>query len=257
MSRKEEHPIRYTVKEVSLLSNVTVKTLHHYHKIGLLFPCEITEAGYRLYGMEELERLQQILFYKELDFSLEQIKQLLGDEPDRYAVLSQQEQLLLARQERLRLMLQTLRKSMDSAKKGEKMHKEELFRGLNTESECKEAMQEQNEYLKDSYNYDMIDSEPIDVSGLNEQAQEATAFMNQMAKALKSGEKHNSEEVQQLIRDHIEFLSKHGHAMSAEDFAVQTRFFLKDEFHLRMLEGQQTGLAYYLTAAAESYATNV
>jgi DNA-binding transcriptional MerR regulator len=55
----------YTVNEVA-----TVKTLHHYHKIGLLEPCDISDAGYRLYGNEELERLQQILFYRELDFSL-------------------------------------------------------------------------------------------------------------------------------------------------------------------------------------------
>lgn len=54
----------YTLKEVSELSGVTIKTLHHYHKIGLLAPCEISEAGYRLYGTKELERLQQILFYR-------------------------------------------------------------------------------------------------------------------------------------------------------------------------------------------------
>ncbi|XWX60162.1 MerR family transcriptional regulator [Desulfitobacterium sp. AusDCA] len=60
----------YTVKEVAELAGVTIKTLHHYHKIGLLLPCEITDAGYRLYGPKELERLQQILFYRELDFSL-------------------------------------------------------------------------------------------------------------------------------------------------------------------------------------------
>jgi DNA-binding transcriptional MerR regulator len=59
----------YTVKEVSDLSGVTIKTLHHYHKIGLLKPREISEAGYRLYGERELERLQEILFYRELELS--------------------------------------------------------------------------------------------------------------------------------------------------------------------------------------------
>lgn len=57
----------YTVKEVSELSNVTVKTLHHYHKIGLLLPCKASGAGYRLYGTNELERLQEILFFREMD----------------------------------------------------------------------------------------------------------------------------------------------------------------------------------------------
>ncbi|GGB40658.1 hypothetical protein GCM10011409_17690 [Lentibacillus populi] len=64
----------YTVKEMAKFANVTIKTLHHYHKIGLLYPYKVSEAGYRLYGMKELERLQQILFYRELDFPLKEIK---------------------------------------------------------------------------------------------------------------------------------------------------------------------------------------
>ncbi|WP_420830634.1 MerR family transcriptional regulator [Cohnella algarum] len=64
----------YTVKEVSSLSGVTIKALHYYHKIGLLPPREISDAGYRLCGAEELKRLQHILFYRELDFSLEKEK---------------------------------------------------------------------------------------------------------------------------------------------------------------------------------------
>ena len=72
---------QYGVKELSDLSGVTVRTLHHYDKIGLLKPLNRTEAGYRFYGEEELLRLQQILFYKELDFSLKEIADLL-DDPD-------------------------------------------------------------------------------------------------------------------------------------------------------------------------------
>lgn len=84
----------YTVKELSDLAKVTVKTLHHYHRIGLLLPHSVSDAGYRLYGEEELERLQQILFYRELDFPLKQIKQLLDGEPERLSILSSQKQLL-------------------------------------------------------------------------------------------------------------------------------------------------------------------
>lgn len=86
----------YTVKELSDLAKVTIKTLHYYHKIGLLLPCEVSEAGYRLYGMKELERLRQILFYRELDFPLKKIKQILDDEPDRLSILFEQRQLIAA-----------------------------------------------------------------------------------------------------------------------------------------------------------------
>jgi DNA-binding transcriptional MerR regulator len=76
------------------MANVTVKTLHHYHKIGLLLPCEVSDAGYRFYSMKELERLQEILFYRELDFPLRKIKQILTGEHDRLKILKEQKMLL-------------------------------------------------------------------------------------------------------------------------------------------------------------------
>jgi DNA-binding transcriptional MerR regulator len=68
------------VKEVSELAGVSVRTLHHYDEIGLLVPSSVTPAGYRLYSVEDLERLQQILFYREIGFSLSEIKDIL-DQP--------------------------------------------------------------------------------------------------------------------------------------------------------------------------------
>lgn len=78
----------YTVNEVAKLSGTTIKTLYHYQKIGLLMPEIVTENGYRYYGENELKRLQQILFYRELDFSLDSIKAALDHEPDRLRCLS-------------------------------------------------------------------------------------------------------------------------------------------------------------------------
>lgn len=70
-----------TVQEVSNLSGVSVRTLHHYHKIGLLLPTEMTAAGYRLYDNAALQRLQSILLFRELQFPLREIKSIL-DNPD-------------------------------------------------------------------------------------------------------------------------------------------------------------------------------
>lgn len=66
-----------TVKEVSALTGVSVRTLHHYDAIGLLKPARVTEAGYRLYGDRELGRLQTILLFRELQFPLKEIKEIL------------------------------------------------------------------------------------------------------------------------------------------------------------------------------------
>ncbi len=91
-----------TVKQAAALSGVSVRTLHHYHKLGLLVPAQVTEAGYRLYGEKELARLQQILLYRELDFSLEEIGGLLACGPDAlHDALEKQSLLLELKRQRL------------------------------------------------------------------------------------------------------------------------------------------------------------
>ena len=91
-----------TVKEVSKLTGVSVRTLHHYDEIGLLKPDSITEAGYRMYDDTALERLQHILLFRELQFPLKDIKKIL-DSPDfdRNKALEQQIELLTMKKEHL------------------------------------------------------------------------------------------------------------------------------------------------------------
>ena len=69
-----------TVKEVSRLTGVSIRTLHHYDAIGLLKPTQVTEAGYRLYDDAALQRLQNILLFRELQFPLKEIKAFLDRE---------------------------------------------------------------------------------------------------------------------------------------------------------------------------------
>ena len=95
-----------TVHEVSKISGVSIRALHHYDKIGLLPATEVTKAGYRLYDDKALERLQHILLFKELEFSLKEIKDIL-DSPgfDRSKALEQQIQLLELRKEYLQNLI--------------------------------------------------------------------------------------------------------------------------------------------------------
>jgi len=81
-----------TVKEVSKLTGVSVRTLHHYDAIGLLKPTHVTDAGYRLYGDEALSRLQMILLFRQLQFPLKEIRQIL-DSPTFDPVLALQQQI--------------------------------------------------------------------------------------------------------------------------------------------------------------------
>ena len=91
-----------TVTEVSKLAGVSVRTLRYYNKIGLLEPSQRTEAGYRLYDDTALERLQQILLFRELEFPLKEIKEILdGKDFDRNRALEQQVELLTLKKEHL------------------------------------------------------------------------------------------------------------------------------------------------------------
>lgn len=134
------------------------------------------------------------------------------------------------------------------------MNDKELFYGFAKEEDWREALQEQNNYLKANYDTDLLAEQAIDVAGMNEMAAEAAGFIGGIAEALRYGVRHDDESVYSRIGEHLKFLGRQGHATTAEDFAVQTRFFLNDDFHRVMLEGQQTGLAYYMAAAADTYA---
>lgn len=99
-----------TVQEVSTLAGISVRTLHHYDAIGLLTPTTITEAGYRLYDNDALERLQCILLFKELEFPLKDIKEIL-DSPnfERNKALEQQIHLLTMKKEHLENLIDLAR----------------------------------------------------------------------------------------------------------------------------------------------------
>lgn len=122
----------YSVKEVAQLSGVSIRTLHYYDQIGLLKPLGRTEAGYRHYGNQELLRLQQILFYKELDFPLKEIVEFL-DEPEFNLIeaLAGHKAALLARRKRIDHLLNTIESTIQQLKKEDIMTKPAmLYKGL-------------------------------------------------------------------------------------------------------------------------------
>ena len=97
---------KYSAKELSNLAGVSVRTLHYYDEIGLLKPAIRTEAKYRWYGEEELLKLQQILFYKELDFSLKEIIAILNDPDfDLIKALESHQLALLSKQDNIFFLL--------------------------------------------------------------------------------------------------------------------------------------------------------
>lgn len=90
------------ISEVANLTGITVRTLHYYDEIGLLKPSEITESGCRVYSNESLETLQQILFFRELDFPLSEIKEIMTNSNyDKIEALNKHKELLIKKRQRM------------------------------------------------------------------------------------------------------------------------------------------------------------
>jgi|SRR5690625_730957 len=246
----------HTVHEVAKIAHTTVKTLHYYHKIGLLIPEEITEAGYRLYGKKGVERLQQILFYKELDFPLKEIKKLLDGEIDRENTLIQQKYLLEQRINRFKGLIKTINSSIKSVKEGVDLDMETMFKGFETEEEWQEALKDQKEHLKKEYDFD-LSNQTIHVESLNDSAMEAQSFNEDMIRFLQEGFSVNDPKVLERVKEHLSFLKKKGHPSTPQDFLNQTELFIVDDFHRNMLEEWQVGYTYFLNKVAANYLENV
>lgn len=243
--------MKFTVKDLSHIAGVSIKTLYHYHKIGLLIPNEIGETGYRYYGVEELNRLQEILFYKELDIPLLEIKNLLDKESNRIGTLEKQMMLFEKKIEKYHQLIKIIKVSLEYTKKGENMDNKLMFKGFETEEEWKNALEKQKTHLKEKYNFD-LNTDSINVNDMNKMAIEAKNFTDRMAEFLRNGVKYDHSSVHDVVKQHLKFLNKNGHTISKEDYVNQTKFFLQDDFHREMLEKQQIGLSYYILAVAEN-----
>ena len=123
--------VNYSVKQIARLAGVSVRTLHLYDQIGLLKPAVRTLAGYRQYGQEELLKLQQILFYRELDMPLKEIAAILSDPHfDLIRALAGHKTALLARRNRLNILLKTIDKTIINLKNKTMNNLEELYEGM-------------------------------------------------------------------------------------------------------------------------------
>lgn len=132
-----------TVKEISDLTGISVRTLHYYDEIGLLKPTEKSDAGYRLYDDKALETLQQILFFREFDISLKEIKAVL-DNPalERNQILQVQRKMLVTKKERMERLIA----SIDDILKGKNKMDFTIF----TKTEVEEMFQTMLEHMPEN-----------------------------------------------------------------------------------------------------------
>ena len=137
-----------TVKEVSKITGISVRTLHYYDEIGLFKPTLVSEAGYRLYDDKALEILQQILFFREFDMPLKEIKAVLKNpDLDKNELLKSQQKLLILKKERLERIIG----SIDDILKGENKMDFEVFDKTDIEQMYNDMLKNMTDEQKDIF----------------------------------------------------------------------------------------------------------
>jgi DNA-binding transcriptional MerR regulator len=232
------------VKEVADLVGISVRTLHHYDEIGLLTPNETTESGYRLYSNENLETLQQILFFKELGFPLKKIKEIINSPSfDRQEALELHRKMLLEKRNRLDQMIATIEKTMKHSKGEINMSNEEKFEGFDFSHNPYE--QEARERWGDK----AVDNANVKFGKTEQDA------MNSIYRKLASirHESPESEEAQTAIKEWYDFLNKIA-TYSLEAFKGLGQMYIDDERFTKNIDKFGEGLAKFMCDAMAVYA---
>jgi len=245
----------YTVKQVAKLSGVSVRTLHHYDDIGLLKPDSVGANGYRYYGKDELLRLQQILFHRELGFPLEEIRQVL-DAPgfDRVAALRAQRVHLETETRRYRRLVRTIDQTLAELKGEQQMDDKDLYRGFAPEKQA-----EYEAWIAERYGAETVAASKAGMKGWSKADFQALAgdvdkLEAGVAKALTDGLPADSSAVQDLMRGWAAWIGKSwGRTPTAEAFAGLGHMYQSHPDFRARYEARAVGLTDYLAEAMRVY----
>ena len=246
----------YTPKQLADLSGVSVRTLHHYHKIELLVPDTVSDKNYRRYSIKDAQKLQQILFFRELDFPLQEIKQIVNSK--QYVAeqaLLEQKNLLQLEQDRLTSLIQTITTTLTTMKStstptdsAEQLTKEfEAF-------ERKNITEYKNELLK-KYDADVVQNSLARVQSWSPEHKatvlaEAKTIVQQIASTMHLGA--SSDSVQQHIADYHAHMNRF-YDCSLEIFRELGRMYVSDSRFTKYYEDVSPGLADFIQLAISHY----
>lgn len=173
--------MKYTIKKLADLAGVSTRTLRYYDQIGLLKPSEINDSNYRIYNEKNVNKLQQIMFYRALGFPLKKIKQLMDDpEFSELQALNEQRKLLLAKQAQINNLLTNLEMTIKSHQGENDMTDTEKFQAFK-ENQIEENEQKYGSEIRTKYGTDAVDEANQKFGQLDEEEfKQMTTLENQM-----------------------------------------------------------------------------
>ncbi|MFF4229215.1 MerR family transcriptional regulator [Streptomyces sp. NPDC001820] len=244
----------YSVGEVASFASVTVRTLHHYDEIGLLSPGGRSHAGHRRYDDADLDRLQQILFYRELGFPLDEVAALLdgqaSGETDPQAHLRRQHELLTVQIEKLQKMAEAVEHAMEARKMGINLTPEEKFEVFGEydperyEEESRRRWGDSEPYRESQRRVATYTKE----DWLRIKA-EGAGNTNAFAALMEAAVAPDSESAMDLAEQHRQQISRNFYDCTYEIHTGLAEMYVADERFSSTFEQIRPGLAGYLRAA--------
>lgn len=239
----------WTVKETAEITGVSVRTLHYYDEIGLLSPGKITDSGYRLYGKAELRRLQEILFYRELEFPLREIKELLKSGQPQEEALKKQRELLKIKRNRLTRLIRLTGQLL----KGDEIMSFQEFDNTQLEKKQREYANEVKARWGNTRAYEEAQKK---TAGRTRQEQEKLQeqqmeISQSLAASMEKGP--SSPEAQAQIQRWREFLTAHYYECTPEILAGLGELYRTDPRFRDYYEAIAPGLADFLADAIALY----
>ncbi|WP_338470624.1 MerR family transcriptional regulator [Niallia sp. XMNu-256] len=249
--------MEYTVQKLAKLAGISTRTLRYYDEIDLLKPARINSSGYRIYAQEEVDRLQQILFYRELGVELKDIKEILTNPAfDSNKALREHLQELLEKRMQLDVLIANVTKTIASKEGRMTMSNKEKFAGFKKKM-IDENEQKYGQEARDKYGEEAVDASNSKLMNMTEEQYKEMTLIGEeinvtLAQAMKTGDP-TGELAQKTADLHKKWLMFHWKDYSKKAHAGLAQMYVDDERFTAYYDKIEPGAAQFLRDAIHFY----
>ncbi|MBN8192854.1 MerR family transcriptional regulator [Bacillus sp. NTK074B] len=249
--------MEYTVKKLGEIAGVSTRTLRYYDEIELLKPARTNSSGYRIYGQMEVDRLQQILFYKELGVGLDEIKDILDDPTfDAEQALREHREILLSRRTQLDQLIANVEKTLRVNKGEINMSDQEKFEGFK-KRRVEENEKKYGDEVREKYGDKKVDESKARFMNMSQEDHEKVTGLEReikktLGEAFQEGDP-SSETAQKMADLHRQWISFYWGHYNKEAHAGLAQMYVDDERFKAYYDAEQDGMAEFLRDAVYIY----
>ena len=242
--------MEYTVKKLSHLAGISSRTIRYYDEINLLKPKRISSSGYRIYGENEVNKLQQILFYRELGVSLDSIKSMLHSPTfNEVSALKQHLHKLLTKQQQINSLIKNVKKTIIMKEGNIKMTDKEKFEGFKSRL-LAENEEKYGSEIKEKYGEDVVDKSYQTFKNMSKAEYDKMNSLSQeinikLLEAYKTGDV-NSNLAQEVARLHKQWITMCWGYYNEQAHSGLVKMYVEDERFTAYYDKEQPGLAEFL-----------